>query len=316
MRMKSKARFLLQMLGFLFVWANGPAMSQTPPAARAKATTAKTDTCSFVPASADGKEQICVRVGAKAATSPKAKAPAPITASTTARKLAPAQSGAPAKPSMASGAVKNPGVGLALKSATELKAPPVTKAVELAANAASPVVAARSAAPAATTAAATVAPMVRVAPVAPVAVAPALVARPPSPATTAAAPAAMPVPEPMAALAVAAPTTAATATATATAGATHKAAPGTRKLRSEDAARRYTDGQELERKGEPQAAMLAYLDAAESGNGLAQKRLGDIYGTGTAYAERDYGLALKWYERARAQGVEIPKPFTFSGLRQ
>ena len=87
-------------------------------------------------------------------------------------------------------------------------------------------------------------------------------------------------------------------------------------MRSDEAARRFTDGLELERKGEPQAAMLAYLDAAESGNGLAQKRLGDIYGTGTAYAERDYGLALKWYERARAQGIEIPKPFTYSGLRQ
>ena len=103
---------------------------------------------------------------------------------------------------------------------------------------------------------------------------------------------------------------------TATVAATPKATPGARKLRSDEAARRFTDGQELERKGEPQAALLAYLDAAESGNGLAQKRLGDIYGTGTAYAERDYSLALKWYEKARAQGVEIPKPFTFSGLRQ
>ena len=300
MRMRSEARFLLQMLAVSFMWASGPAMSQTQLAAPAKATPAKTETCSFIPSSADGKEQICVKAGAKAGATPKAKGPvlAPTTASATARKLAAGPSGASAKPAIASGVVKTPASGLALKSSTALKAPPIAKANELASS---------------KTGTAVAAPVAAAAPVAPATAVPEA-AQPPLSSAGAAAPVLAPQALPTAEVApMVAP---AAAAVTATVVATPRATPGARKLRSDEAARRYSDGLELERKGEPQAAMLAYLDAAESGNGLAQKRLGDIYGTGTAYAERDYGLALKWYERARAQGVEIPKPFTYSGLRQ
>ncbi len=81
------------------------------------------------------------------------------------------------------------------------------------------------------------------------------------------------------------------------------------------AAERFQEGISLERKGDLQAAMTAYLAAGESGNGLAQKRLGDIYNTGNAVVQRDYETSLRWYQRARAQGVEIPKPITNPGVR-
>ena len=73
------------------------------------------------------------------------------------------------------------------------------------------------------------------------------------------------------------------------------------------------EGIKFERDGDLQAAMTAYLAAGESGNGMAQKRLGDIYNTGNAAVRRDYETALKWYQKARAQGVEIPKPITNPG---
>ena len=64
----------------------------------------------------------------------------------------------------------------------------------------------------------------------------------------------------------------------------------------------------LERRGDHQGALAAYLEAGEAGNGLAQRRLGQIYDTGSAAVQRDYQLALKWYQRAREQGVDMDKP--------
>ena len=81
------------------------------------------------------------------------------------------------------------------------------------------------------------------------------------------------------------------------------------------AAARFEEGIKLERAGDLQAAMTAFLAAGEAGNGTAQKRLGDIYNTGNAVVRRDYETALKWYQKARAQGIEIPKPITNPGVR-
>lgn len=83
-----------------------------------------------------------------------------------------------------------------------------------------------------------------------------------------------------------------------------------------EASRRFTDGVGLDRRGDQKGALIAYTEAAESGNGLAQKKLGDIYGTGNQVVARDYETSLRWYDLARQQGVEIPKPFTFPGARQ
>jgi len=72
----------------------------------------------------------------------------------------------------------------------------------------------------------------------------------------------------------------------------------------------------LERRGEWAAAMKAYQNSAENGYGPAQKKLGDIYGTGNSSVQRDYETSLRWYQRAREQGIEIPKPFTYPGVRR
>lgn len=80
---------------------------------------------------------------------------------------------------------------------------------------------------------------------------------------------------------------------------------------------RYLLGLELERRGELRAAMEMYKEAAESDNRFAQRKLGDIYGTGNAAVERDYQTSLKWYRRAQTDGLEIPnRPFTFPGVRR
>jgi len=93
--------------------------------------------------------------------------------------------------------------------------------------------------------------------------------------------------------------------------------PGERNLlgmRQADA--RYQEGVELERRGDLRAAVAAYQQAGESGHALAQKKLGDFYGTGNDVIERDYETSLRWYERARQQGVDTPKPFSYPGVRR
>jgi FimV-like protein len=76
----------------------------------------------------------------------------------------------------------------------------------------------------------------------------------------------------------------------------------------EDAAKRYREGLALERKGDDQGALKAYLEAGEAGNGLAQRKLGQIYDKGNTAVQRDYQASLKWYQKAREQGVDIDKP--------
>ena len=71
----------------------------------------------------------------------------------------------------------------------------------------------------------------------------------------------------------------------------------------------------LERDGDLKAAMQAYVESGDAGYGIAQKRLGDIYNTGNAVVTRDYETALRWYQKARAQGIDIPKPFTNPGKK-
>ena len=83
-----------------------------------------------------------------------------------------------------------------------------------------------------------------------------------------------------------------------------------------EAEARYREGVELELRGDMRAAVTAYHEAGESGDGPAQKKLGDLYGTGNNVVERDYETSLRWYHQARKQGIEIPKPFTYPGVRR
>ncbi len=85
-------------------------------------------------------------------------------------------------------------------------------------------------------------------------------------------------------------------------------------LSTTQAQAQYQQGLLLERQGNLSGAFEAYMAAGQSGNGQAQKKLGDFYNMGNAAVQRDYETALKWYQKARDQGVEIPKPLT-PGIR-
>jgi pilus assembly protein FimV len=76
----------------------------------------------------------------------------------------------------------------------------------------------------------------------------------------------------------------------------------------EAAAKRYREGLALERRGDDRGALAAFLEAGEGGYGPAQKRLGQIYDKGNSVVSHDYQAALKWYQKAREQGMQIDKP--------
>jgi FimV-like protein len=76
----------------------------------------------------------------------------------------------------------------------------------------------------------------------------------------------------------------------------------------EKAMRRYQEGLALERKGDDHGALAAFLEAGESGYGLAQRKLGQIYDKGSNAVQRDLQASISWYQKARAQGVPIDKP--------
>jgi len=89
--------------------------------------------------------------------------------------------------------------------------------------------------------------------------------------------------------------------------------PAGSSLAAEGAAKRYREGLGMERRGDHRGALAAFLEAGEAGNGLAQRRLGQIYDKGNAAVPRDYQASLKWYQKAREQGVEIDKPLPRMG---
>jgi len=87
------------------------------------------------------------------------------------------------------------------------------------------------------------------------------------------------------------------------------------RLSREEAERRYREGLAMERRGDERGALKAFVEAGESGHGLAQKKLGEIYDKGNSAVERDYETSIRWYQKAREQGVELPKPFAFPAGR-
>ena len=88
------------------------------------------------------------------------------------------------------------------------------------------------------------------------------------------------------------------------------APPAKIRLGRDEAAKRYQAGLAMEERGDDKGALKAFLEAAESGHGLAQRKLGEIYDKGNSAVERDYETAIRWYQKAREQGVPIPKPLT------
>ena len=80
------------------------------------------------------------------------------------------------------------------------------------------------------------------------------------------------------------------------------------KKKREQAERRYREGLAHEKAGSDKAALKAFLEAGEAGHGKAQKKLSEIYDRGNSATKRDYETSVIWYDRARAQGVQFPKP--------
>jgi TPR repeat protein len=83
-------------------------------------------------------------------------------------------------------------------------------------------------------------------------------------------------------------------------------------LTSRQALARYQEALKADGDGHHRHAFVAYLEAAENGHGHAQKKMGDIYSRNGPVVKRDYETALRWYEKARAQGIPIPKPPSFT----
>jgi FimV-like protein len=81
--------------------------------------------------------------------------------------------------------------------------------------------------------------------------------------------------------------------------------PAYDELVAADPALRYRQGVALEKRGDDVGAFKAYLEAGEAGHGLAQRKLGEMYDNGDG-VQRDYQSSLKWYQKAREQGVPVP----------
>jgi TPR repeat protein len=79
-------------------------------------------------------------------------------------------------------------------------------------------------------------------------------------------------------------------------------------VRPASAAEKYQEGLNHERGGRDAEAFEAFLQAGEAGHGPAQLKLATIYDRGNRVINRDYQSAIRWYERARARGVDLPKP--------
>jgi TPR repeat protein len=92
-----------------------------------------------------------------------------------------------------------------------------------------------------------------------------------------------------------------------------KSSPGN--LSPAQARLRHREGLAAERSGDEQGAFQAFRDAAEAGHGPAQLKLGEIYDRGSSAVARDYATALGWYQKARDQGVPVPRPHTFPAGR-
>jgi TPR repeat protein len=75
-----------------------------------------------------------------------------------------------------------------------------------------------------------------------------------------------------------------------------------------EAEQRFAAGQALELSKDDKGAFVAYMDAAEGGYPPAQRRLGEIYDSGNSAVKRDYEESIRWYQKAREGGEQIPPP--------
>ncbi len=76
----------------------------------------------------------------------------------------------------------------------------------------------------------------------------------------------------------------------------------------EAAVSRHAAGLQMERRGDELGAYTAFLEAAEAGHPPAQRKLGEIYDSGNEAVERNFPESIRWYEKARLGGEDIPAP--------
>ena len=88
--------------------------------------------------------------------------------------------------------------------------------------------------------------------------------------------------------------------------AVHAQSPANTPMSHEEGARRHAAGLALEHRGDHKSAFLAFTDAAEGGYPPAQRRLGEIYDLGNSAVKRDYEESIRWYQKAREGGEDIP----------
>ena len=81
-----------------------------------------------------------------------------------------------------------------------------------------------------------------------------------------------------------------------------------RSVPSSPAASRHYDGLVMEHRGDERGAFLAFQQAAEEGYAPAQRRLAEIYDSGNSVVARNYEEAIRWYQKAREGGEQIPAP--------
>lgn len=88
----------------------------------------------------------------------------------------------------------------------------------------------------------------------------------------------------------------------------HAQPPGTPPMALERAARLHAEGLAMERRDDDKGAFIAFDEAANGGYGPSQRKLGELYDHGTPAVPRDYELSIRWYDRARESGEDIPSP--------
>ena len=69
---------------------------------------------------------------------------------------------------------------------------------------------------------------------------------------------------------------------------------------------RHAAGVALEQRGDDAGAFIAFLEAAEAGHPPAQRKLGEIYDSGTPAVKRNFQASIRWYEKAREGGEILP----------
>ena len=90
--------------------------------------------------------------------------------------------------------------------------------------------------------------------------------------------------------------------------AAHAQSPASAPISLEAATQRHRAGLALEHRGDDKGAFIAFMEAAEQGYPPAQRKLGEIYDSGNAAVERNYPESIRWYQKAREGGEDIPPP--------